>query len=183
MPSDFNFHAAVRELRFGDDRLRAALDLLDIDELIGELGEPRRLTIVRESDWRQWRPGDGRPRLADDDPAVMCALGHCLFARWRGWIDTVDSIASRIHPAHCGWCDYPLAELQAAAEWATWHMQEVLVEVVLWRGQGGGGATYERFLEGGIRHPRWKTFAALPGKEQAYQVEQVLKSARQAVPA
>lgn len=58
--------------------------------------------------------------LSTEDPAVAAAMGRCLLARSLKVRDQAFRPTLR-HPRECGWCPYPLDELQAAViEFNNW---------------------------------------------------------------
>lgn len=162
--------AAQRRLaahHFGDPDVLALLDEATVEALYSRLGAPRIVTRYAEP-MGHWSPGDGRPPLADDDPAAMQSVGRCAASRIRGVIP----LPGAIHPAECGWCAYPLAELLRACDWATWHSRYVLAELAVWA--GAEGSTYTRELRANVYdNPRWAAWFALSPKERGWQVGRV----------
>ena len=65
---------------FDDPQVRAYLDTLSVETVEYRLGTPRVITIYAQP-LGHWRVGDGRPSLANEDPAVMEAIGRCATAR------------------------------------------------------------------------------------------------------
>jgi hypothetical protein len=66
------------------------------------------------------RRGDAVTALRTEDPAVAIAMGRCLTARSLA-TGTQAFRPSLRHPRECGWCPYPLEELQAAViEFNNW---------------------------------------------------------------
>ncbi len=58
--------------------------------------------------------------LRTEDPAVAAAMGRCLLARSIAR-QGEDFAPTQRHPRACGWCDYPVPELEAAVrEFNTW---------------------------------------------------------------
>lgn len=140
--------------------LHARLDAMAYDDLVEELGLPDHLrTTYAESPW--WAPGDARPALATDEPAVAQAMARCLVARTRSTGDPVSLVilekaagGRQGHvepPAQCGWCDYPAAELQAAVGHASYMSRLIVSDIATWDGQFG--SRYDRGT------PRQDTYA------------------------
>lgn len=148
--------------RFDDEDVRAVLDGMEIDDLIRNLGEPERIT--RYAEQLNWKPGQGRPMFADDDPAVMQAIGRCAANRiHHGAAATVR--LGPIHPGQCGFCDYPLDQLLEACAWAVMASRYVVADLLIWRNDGQtyirpSGAT-------GYQAPAWASFFALPAVDRA----------------
>jgi hypothetical protein len=157
---------------FDDREVRAALDSLTVDMVVAQLsgdeddhGQPTlRRTFAEGQGY--WRPGDGRPALADDDPAVMQAVGRCAAYQARLKLGHIPLILAA-HPRRCAWCDYPLAELLRACDWATITSRFLVTERLVWRQHPGRphphqGAIYER---GGMQatylNDAWAAFWAM----------------------
>jgi len=158
------------ERRFGDPEVVALLDEMHTDVIRGRFGEPA-VTRMYAEPLGHWRQGDPRPSLADDDPAVMQAIGRCAASRVRG---DLLRIPGDIHPAPCGWCEYPLPELLAACDHATWASRFLLAEVASWRG-AAGSPSYVRELRGDeYEAPRWREFYALSRPDRAARVARAL---------
>jgi hypothetical protein len=153
---------------------RRELDQLGIDALIGIFGEPE---VVPEWDTPRllhWQPGDPRPLFANDDPAVMQAIGRCAAARiW----DSLPSdrqprplaiAITNAHPAECGWCSDELEELLAACDWATFEGRTQTAEWLTWKQERNGEqATYQRRVPVGVRSQRHADFWALSWRERS----------------
>jgi hypothetical protein len=139
----------VQARAFHDPKVRAFLDERNVAEIISEYGQPERVVLYS-------RPLPSRkPSLATDDPAVAQAMGRCAVARlpedWR--------LVPFRHES-CAWCEYPVAELVKACEWAEYMSRYVTAQILVWR--NADGDTYER--DGGAAHyenPAWAAFWAL----------------------
>jgi hypothetical protein len=112
-----------------------------------------------------WKAGDGRPPIVFDGPAAANAAGRCVANRVRyGSLPGIP--AGSIHPAKCGWCDYPKDKLLAALDHATWRSQFVESEFAVWR---FGNANYRRTTgrSGEYDHSDWRAFfrGATPSTE------------------
>ena len=152
---------------FADPEVVAILDDMPTDSLHHRYGEPAITTMFAQPQ-KHWRVGDGRPSLADEDPAVMQAVGRCAASRVR-WEDKPAIFGPSIHPAVCDWCEFPLPELLGALDWATWASRYVAAEVATWRGRGG--SSYTRSLrEDEYDNPAWRRFWDLPIAERAFEV-------------
>lgn len=162
---DRPLHERVEAREF-DAGVVAFLDTLDADVVRNRLGDPEVHRYYGEP-VGYWRVGDGRPSLASEEPAVMEAMGRCATARTMA--DGVRLPIHAIHPAECGWCEYPLEQLLAACDWATWHSRWLSAEVWIWRGQG----VYARTVRADVYdNPAWARFYALPARERRYRIEQ-----------
>lgn len=123
-----------------------------------------------------WHQGDRRPALADEDPAVNAAIGRCATWRLRGSFPGPTAVVGRLHPAPCGWCEYPLLELLLALSWGVWRSRLVVSETRTWRGRNG--SSYTRPGRHGVyEHPAWAAFAALSPEEQTARVMAVIAAA------
>lgn len=119
---------SLRKRDFEDDELRRMLDKTSVAEVINMLGSPHWVTRRHQStDF--WEPGDERPALASDDPAVMQSIGRCATSRAAGGI----SARFAIHDAErCQWCEYPMDEMLKACEWSQYQAAYVEVELAVW---------------------------------------------------
>ena len=164
------------------------LDAMDLQEVIGRLGEPRVVTNYAqprgcsrmcttavsvdgevEEFHPHWRQGDDRPVLASEDPAVMCVIGRCATNRLRSGSALPNGAGT--HPVRCGFCDYPLRELLLALDWCTWWSRFVISETYHW-------PTYSRTTRTKVfEQPAFAAFDALTDREQAYRVAEVMKAA------
>ena len=168
--------------------VRDHLDALSIDEVIAMVGEPALATTYATA--AGWEPGDGRPELADEDPAVQQAIAYCAANRARRRLAKRGEVVplgglGNIHPTTCAWCDSSDDELWAAVSWAVHASRFVVAEFAIWFG-ATENMPYRRSTgrSGQYDAPRHRTFWGLPGKERAYQINQVLKASRsEAVPA
>lgn len=123
---------------FRDREVVAALDSMTVEEVQRSLYSPKddgtpavRRTFSEGQGY--WKPGQGRPALASDDPAVMQAVGRCAAYQARLKFGTHVPMVLKAHPRTCAWCDYPLAELLKACDWATVSSRYVLAERLVWR--------------------------------------------------
>lgn len=124
-----------------------------------------------------WSQGDSRPKLADDDPAVMQAIGRCASSRLRRRLPEAAILVGGIHPQPCGWCDYPLRELVAACSWSVWVSRLVTTEWLSWSGKSG--STYVRILRSdSYENPAYAAFWALLGTERLSRVDTAIEASR-----
>lgn len=153
---------------FGDKDVRKMLDSMDDPALVSRFGQPS--VVVRYSPTRgHWRQGDPRPPLADEDPAVMQAIGRCAAAdlhRRAGFLAAVMGTHDR---GRCAWCDYPLEARLAACDWATFRSRFVESELRVWW-QYPEAKTGAAYLRGGrqdvYENPTWAAFWALSREER-----------------
>ena len=154
----------IRARRFGDDDVRNGLDEMAFAAVERTLGPADAVQTYHAPGTGRWRQGDGRPSLADDDPAVMQAIGRCAAYRVRRDHRTGDVFpldVSAVHPEPCAWCDYPLTELLIACDWATFASRYVITEQATWR--NADGLEYHRAARSDVYdNPRWRDFWALP---------------------
>ena len=157
-----------------DRRLRAYLDALDVGDVRGLLGAGTIASTIH-SPRSTWNVGDGRPGLADEDPAVMVAIARCATARWRKSDRYGDLARTVSHPERCGWCDYPAEELERALDWAAHHGQFITDEWEVWQ---RGDAVYRRQTgrAGTYAEPRFRAFAALAPGEQRSLVDAAVRA-------
>lgn len=129
------------------------LDLLSLGELEDRYGKGRLSTSYHPGQG-YWPPGSGRPVLTVEDPAAAQAAGRCAANRTRfgGIVPGVS-----IHPDRCGWCDYPLEELLAALDHASFLSRYVVSEYIRWEAKDG---TYTRSTgrAGTYENPAWARF-------------------------
>lgn len=125
----------------------------------------------------RWVPGDPRPGLADEDPAVNAAMARCAAARWRRDRTFGDLARTAQHDARCGWCDYPTVELLRALDWSDHYARLIEAESYIWR-RGHGAYRRDSGRAGTYENPAWATFAALPAKEQRYLVDRAVEASR-----
>jgi hypothetical protein len=155
------------------------LGQLEETSLVGLLGSPRELLRFAEAapssdPAANWHIGDGRPALADDDPAVMQAMGRCAVARQRGVLG-VPVVRGAIHGVPCGWCDYPLAEVLRALGWAVWRSRYVLARLLVW--DGLNGSVYVRSRPtGAYLEPSWAVFFGRPRAEREHLIRRVIEA-------
>jgi hypothetical protein len=156
----------------GNPKHRKELDVLGIDALIGIFGEPEVIPEWDTPRLRNWQPGEPRPLFANDDPAVMQAIGRCAAARVYGSLRTglaqLGSVVTNAHPAECGWCSDELEELLAACDWATFEGRTQTAEWLTWKQERNGEqATYQRRVPVGVRSQRHADFWALSWRERS----------------
>ena len=167
--------------RFDDPDVRASLHKLDFTSLVDRLGEPEIVTKYAQG-LGNWKLGDGRPALADDDPAVMAAIGRCAASRVRWQWTPGLSGGGAVHPARCGWCDYPLPMLLTALEYATYINRLVVVEIALWRQSDAGPGRYVTYKRStgreGYSSAAWSDFEALAPAVQRDRVAQIINESR-----
>ena len=156
----------------------ARLDRIDPDEVVGLFGEPLRVTRFAEP-LGHWRPGQPRPVLADDDPAVMQAVGRCAAARIRD----PRLVLGSIHRETCGWCGFPLRELLAACDWAVARSRYVVVDLMVWRGEDGFAYLRDMHRSGIYEEPAWSDFWTLPTTERGRRIRTVLERSRDGIAA
>lgn len=105
-----------------------------------------------------WRQGQAAPSVELDGPAEAQAAGYCVANRMRYGVLAAVNLGS-IHPAACGWCDYPTDELLRSLDHAVIRSRFIVSEYLAWptadplrpyvRATGRGGS-YE--------HPVWQAF-------------------------
>ena len=155
--------------RFDDPDVKTALDEMSERQLVAMFGALERVVHYAQP-FGNWKVGDGRPALADDDPAVIQAIGRCAAHRVQGGYTLPDGT----HPKACAWCPYPKAQLLAACDWATYMSRYVVAEVLVWR-KGAEGSerhiTYERGGRSGVyESPRWADLWGLPPEQRATRI-------------
>lgn len=170
---------ATRDRAFDDAKVRKWLDSSSLDEVIGDLGEPEKVT--RYEPPSRWKQGDPRPPLADEDPAVNAAMGRCAISRMRGvgrsagmpWVDSFHS--------SCGWCEYTVDMLLDALDWALWFSRWLVVELYVWRQAASGPGYYVTYIRStgrsGYQQPDWARFSSMSGEDQTRVVDSVLAAA------
>lgn len=141
--------------RFTDDAIRDVLDALNVTDLVGLLGDPVPMTEYATAPG--WTVGDGRPTLANDDPAVMQAIGRCSAHRARRKYDFPMPMLDKVHPTRCDWCDFPDDELLKACSWAVHQSRFVLADVLVWTNEDGHRYVRSGHLTG-YQNPRWRRF-------------------------
>lgn len=156
------------------------LDRMGIDEVIGLLGDPRRMTRYAEP-FGYWRQGSPRPALSDERPEVMQAIGRCAAARVR--MTGGPSIGGAIHPRPCGWCGFPLEELLAACDWATWHGRHVVSDLLVWRLTDGSLYLREAGGSGAYGDPATFAFWSLSPSERGRRVAAAIAASREGIAA
>jgi hypothetical protein len=161
----------LTQRQFDHKDVRALMDEMSAQTLTARLGYPAVEKRYFEGSG-SWQPGDGRPTLADEDPAVMQAIGRCLAHRVRGQFSL-----SSIHPTTCDWCDYPTEELVVACDWAAWQSRYVIANLNVWVGaetDWGKPTTYAR--SGPVdyyENPRWREFWAMGHHERGRAIASV----------
>lgn len=138
MPETPSLDTRIIQRWFDDREVRAALDGLTVEQVTHLLsgndhdhGQPFRYRTFAEGQG-YWKPGQGRPALASDDPAVMQAVGRCAAYQARLKFGTHVPLVLKAHPRECAWCDYPLAELLKACDWATVASRFLITERLTW---------------------------------------------------
>jgi hypothetical protein len=153
--------------RFADDGIRELLDALGVDELVRLLGEPASITEYATAPG--WSVGDGQPTLANDDPAVMQAIGRCAANRARRTFDAPMPMLDKAHPTRCDWCDFPQDELLKACSWAVHQSRFVLADVLVWTNDEGHRYVRSGNLTG-YQNPRWRRFFEDNDRERERQI-------------
>ncbi len=168
----------IRHRRFDLPAVWHALDAMMNSTVVATLGKPVIVKTYHEP--LDWRPGDKRPLLADDDPAVMQAIGRCLASRVRGRL--IPDTLGAIHPLGCGWDDYPKAELLSALGWAAWQSRFVVSRIQIWQGNADAGTKAPEYFRGlaadYYENPRWAAFWALPSFERARRIDEAIVAGR-----
>lgn len=192
---------AIQDRRLDHPGVVAKLDRMTEGEVFGVLGNCREVrryaeaSPIRREDGTvgpAWMVGDGRPTLANEDPAVIAAMNHCAAARIR-FPQAVRAVTEN-HPTRCGWCEsvpdgsgtkpaFPLEELLLAIAHGLYFARLVGTHLLIWDGEGG--STYIRSgpEDGRYQHQEWAAFAALPAAEQKRRVAAVLDAVREGVAA
>lgn len=173
-------HAAISSGQLSGPGVAARLDRMDLDEVVGLFGEPVRVTRYAEP-LRHWREGQPRPALADDDPAVMQAIGRCAASRIRDPLAT--RVAGSIHREPCGWCGFPIRELLAACDWGAARSRYVVVDLMVWRGEDGSVYLRDTHRSGIYEGPAWSAFWTLPAAERSRRVQGAVAASREGLAA
>lgn len=174
MPESVSLDTRIIQRWFDDREVRAALDVLTVEQVCHLLsgndhdhGQPNRYRTFAEGQG-YWQRGQGRPALASDDPAVMQAVGRCAAYQARLKFGTHVPLVLKAHPRECAWCDYPLAELLKACDWATVTSRFLVTEELVWFQRPAAdkpterGASYHRAgLGGEYLNDAWAVFWAL----------------------
>lgn len=160
--------------QFDDTDVRKVLDEVSYTGMVAKYGLPVVSTHMTSADG--WSNGDGRPALADDDPAIMQAIGRCAAARVR-WDDAPPLMTKGVHPAPCGWCEWPIEELLVACSWDVWKSGHIGSETMTW--EGANGSHYTR----GGRHdvftsPTHAEFWATPRDAREARVQAAIAASR-----
>jgi hypothetical protein len=156
----------------GSKAMLATLGTLRYEEIVDELGPPDRVRTMLREGGRGWHQGSPRPYLASEDVAVTQAMARCLSWRALNGSSTLDLGAvlnpGAIHPRVCNWCDYPIAELEAAVSWAGWYSMLVEIEYATWDGSYGSHYDRQTPRQGTYENPRWAAwFSNDPDRETA----------------
>ena len=178
---------AIDRRDLGKKGVAAYLDGLPIADVAALLDDPHHVTEYAAVPG--WKVGDGKPDLADDDPATMQAMGRCLASRISGRRaldlsdstkalgDYLDPYAGAIHPKACGWCDLPVDELVKACAWAAWSAHYVVTRLDVWHGIHG--SRYVRSHPTGYyENPRHAEWWALDAFERATRIQRVVEASR-----
>lgn len=145
---------------FGDREVVEALDAMSIEAVCRALyspaddGQPFTERTFAEGQG-SWHVGDGRPGLADDDPAVMQALGRCAAYQVRRKLPGLMPLVAKAHPGECAWCGYPVAEMIRACDWAVVTSRYLATERLSWlqwplAKPGDRGVSYSRSGQSGV---------------------------------
>lgn len=138
---------------------RQALDtLLSIHAVAEALGDAPEVLTTYDTDFAFWKPGEGRPLVAPDTPAVAQAIGRCLAYRMRYDGNVGGLVSTELHPADCGWCDYPAEELRKANDYARWRSKFVRIEVAIWHFSDGQAYVRDTGRSGQYDNPTWAQF-------------------------
>jgi hypothetical protein len=168
MTSSDDYHSLSKESK----ALLAGLDHLTWPDLLVELGPPDRTTTESRQGGRRWQPGTPRPALATTDVAAVQAMARCLAYRSTHGgtaldFGTVLNVMDT-HPKVCAWCDYPDAELEAAADWGGWDSGLVEIEYSTWDGRLGSHYDRTSPRQGTYSNLRWATFFSVePSRHDA----------------
>lgn len=162
---------------FANPKHRRDLDLLSIAALTDLFGEP---AITAEWDMpalHHWQPGAPRPLFANEDPAVMQAIGMCAASRVRRSLPQFAAIDVP-HPATCQFCDLPLDELLAACDWSTFEGRTQTAEWLTWtQKRDGTTVSYQRRMAMHARNERHERFWSLAQSRRADLVRQAQERA------
>lgn len=158
----------LRAREFDEPDVHVILAAMTVPALIVELGGPHYVTRYAEPRGN-WRQGDGRPALADDDPAVMQAIGRCAMAEFQRVGGFPKTLSSTHDTGRCAWCEYPLAERLAACDWAVFRSRYVEAEFAVWYAdqEHHRGVRYWRQLRQDVHeNPAWDEFWRLPAEDR-----------------
>ena len=154
--------------------IRDYLDAMNFEECCWAMGEPDHVWTQYMEPTGKWHPSSGTPVLADEEPAVMGAIGRCASFRQRGKVpvDVLDGLFMSKHPGRCPWCEQDLQDLLDACDWFIWWQKDIIGEVATWR--GGDGRKYQRDTgRRGVQNPVVRRFLALPQEEQRRRIDAV----------
>lgn len=169
---------SLRKRDFEDEELRKMLDKATVPDIIAMLGSPAWVKHTYQST-THWKPGDERPALASDDPAVMQSIGRCAASR----VMSVGGVRTRfsIHDAdRCEWCEYPVEEMLKACEWSQYEAAYVESEIAIWyeNQETRRGSRYVRGVRGGYySNLRYAEFFAAQAQEREKAIESSLYGA------
>lgn len=167
---------AIARRQLGATGVAAALDQLTVEEVAAMLGEPKRLQRFAEDASQAWKPGDGRPAFADNDPAVLDVIGRCVITRLEGAVERVRTGAA--HDGPCGFCDVPLAELLKACSWGVWVGRYVIADLFVWEGDDGGRYIRDAGGSDQYQNPAWEEWRRLGRHERAARIRAVQAATR-----
>lgn len=140
-----------------------ALNAMTTSDVIVALGAPTEHVVCATA--QGWSPGDGRPDLASEDPAVMQAIGQCAAFKTRLRFSAPLPLTLAAHPGTCEWCGYPLVELVKACAWATWQSRLITAHVLEWKNKENRQYLRPGSLTG-YQNPEYRRFWDLPPKER-----------------
>lgn len=163
----------LRAREFDDPDVRKVVSGMGIPALIVELGHPHMVTRYAPTRGN-WRQGDDTPALADEDPAVMQAIGRCATAEGQRLGGFPKLLSSTHDTTRCAWCDWPLLERLAACDWAVFRSRFIEAEFAVWYADQdlGKGARYWRLTRQDVyENPTWAAFWALPAAERQARIE------------
>lgn len=169
----------VQKRLFGNAKVREALDAMTEVELVYAIGDADTV-IERYASAPGWSPGDDRPELADDDPAVMAALARCASSRTRWGVPAAIDFA---HRDPCGWCDWPLEQLIAACSWSVWYSRDRTTSLNVWLRDPDASPsstdTYWRQAGAlGPTNPAYRAFDELPRRDRESRVLAAVAASR-----
>jgi hypothetical protein len=160
--------AKVEAHVFNDADVLDFLGEMDIDTLIERLGEPLHQTEYAVA--YGWAVGDGRPALANDDPAVMQSIARCATSRVRHELPAISRLADKVHGSSCDWDIYPIDELLKAAAWSVHQSGFVISDLLVWHGKDGSVYVRPGGLSG-FQRREYRDFWALESKERERRIE------------
>lgn len=175
--NDIRLESMAREGQLDDPRVRDFLDQMPVATVISMLGTYTVQTKTFQPVGGEWTPGKERPILADENPAVMAAIGRCAAARMRHTSVYGDAAITVSHPERCGWCDYPKSDLIAALDWATHDSALVTEEWMAWQVDG---QRYRRPTgrSGQYLNAAYERFRRMQPEDQTKEVNQAVEDSR-----